>query len=209
MSPYWRGQNEERSSDRKTAEKRQTGAWELWKALPRARPYLAPYRRTLICTLLVLTVLVAIFGLAEPWPLAVILNQVLHNEKPTGIIETVFGPNPEVGVVLIVDGAACASSSSSLATRFTVLTHYLGAKMEQNMVLDLRSDLFVHVQRLSLTFHDERQTGALMSQINIQAAVCWEHRHGHSTDRGGDRDAGWNAGNRRTHRLAARLAVAD
>ena len=39
------------------------------------------------------------------------------------------------------------------------------------MVLDLRSDLFDHVQRLSLTFHDRRQTGALMSQINLQAAA--------------------------------------
>ena len=38
------------------------------------------------------------------------------------------------------------------------------------MVLDLRSDLFEHVQRLSLTFHDQRETGALMSQINMQAA---------------------------------------
>ena len=54
---------------------------------------------------------------------------------------------------------------------FTVLNHYLGAKTEQNMVLDLRSDLFNHVQRLSLTFHDQRQTGALMSQINTQAAA--------------------------------------
>ncbi len=53
---------------------------------------------------------------------------------------------------------------------FTVLNHYLGSKTEQNMVMDLRSDLFAHVQRLSFTFHDQRQTGALMSQINIQAA---------------------------------------
>ncbi len=27
------------------------------------------------------------------------------------------------------------------------------------------------MQRLSLTFHDQRQTGALMSQINLQAAA--------------------------------------
>ena len=67
-----------------------------------------------------------------------------------------------------------------------MLNHYLGAKIEQNMVLDLRSDLFAHVQRLSLTFHDERQTGALMSQINIQAASRREHRDGHPADRRGD-----------------------
>jgi len=38
------------------------------------------------------------------------------------------------------------------------------------MVLDLRSDLFAHAQRLSLAFHDERQTGELMGRINYAAS---------------------------------------
>jgi ABC-type multidrug transport system fused ATPase/permease subunit len=38
------------------------------------------------------------------------------------------------------------------------------------MVLDLRSDLVAHCQRLSLTFHDSNYTGQLMSRINLQAA---------------------------------------
>jgi ATP-binding cassette subfamily B protein len=152
-----------------TAGESKNGAWELWRALPRMRPYLAPYRKTLIF-LLGLTTLGALFGLAEPWPLAVILNQVLHQEHPTGIFRTIFGSNPSVWVVLV----------SMVIARFliivagngvTVWNHFHGGRMEQNMVLDLRSDLFAHVQRLSLTFHDRRQTGALMSQINIQAAA--------------------------------------
>src|SRR6185295_10086151 len=57
-------------------EEEKAGAWDLWKVLPRVRPYLAPYRRTLIVVML-LTVAAAILGLAEPWPLAVILNEVL------------------------------------------------------------------------------------------------------------------------------------
>jgi ABC-type multidrug transport system fused ATPase/permease subunit len=39
------------------------------------------------------------------------------------------------------------------------------------MVLGLRSKLFAHCEKLSLTFHDERQTGMLMSLINLQAAA--------------------------------------
>ncbi|MBS1879732.1 MAG: ABC transporter ATP-binding protein [Actinobacteria bacterium] len=144
-------------------------AWELWKALPRVGPYLRPYRRRLILVIL-LTVAGALFGLAEPWPLAVILNDVLHQTEPTGIVRTIFGPDPTVWVVLV----------SMVTLRFllivcgngvTVLNHFLGAKTEQNMVLDLRSDLFAHAQRLSFTFHDRRQTGALMSQINLQASA--------------------------------------
>jgi ATP-binding cassette subfamily B protein/subfamily B ATP-binding cassette protein MsbA len=145
------------------------GAFELWKALPRARAYLAPYRRTLIWVT-VLTVLIAVLGLAEPWPLAVILNQVLHEQKPTGIVGAVYGAHPEQAVVLL-SMLIGRFAIVVIGNGFTVLSHYLGAKTEQNMVLDLRSDLFDHVQRLSLTFHDERQTGALMGQINNQAAA--------------------------------------
>lgn len=157
-----------RRRSRSVNEKR-TSAWELWRALPRAKPYLAPYRRTLIAVT-VLTAFVALFGLAEPWPLAVILNQALHDENATGILAAIYGTSPTVWVVL-VSMLVLRFLIVVVGNGFTVLTHYLGAKTEQNMVLDLRSDLFDHVQRLSLTFHDERQTGALMSQINIQAAA--------------------------------------
>jgi ATP-binding cassette, subfamily B, bacterial len=154
---------------RTSQEGTRTNAWELWRALPRAKPYLAPYRRTLI-VVTALTALAALFGLAEPWPLAVILNQALHNEDATGLLASIYGVSPDIWVVL-VSMLVLRFFIVVVGNVFTVLNHYLGAKTEQNMVLDLRSDLFDHVQRLSLTFHDERQTGALMSQINIQAAA--------------------------------------
>jgi ATP-binding cassette subfamily B protein len=170
MSP-WMGPIPMRSRrrPRKTAKQERQGAWDLWKALPRAKPYLAPYRRTLIF-LTFATALAAIFGLAEPWPLAVILNQVLNQENAGGFITAIFGEHPE-RIVLLLSMLLLRFLVVVLGNGFTVLNHYLGAKTEQNMVLDLRSDLFNHVQRLSLTFHDQRQTGALMSQINNQAAA--------------------------------------
>ena len=145
------------------------GAWALWRALPRTKPYLRPYRRTLIAVL-ALTILAALFGLAEPWPLAIILTDVLQQQQTSGFVEVVFGPEPTVWVILVTMVLA-RFLITAVGNGFTVLNHYLGSKMEQNMVLDLRSDLFAHAQRLSLTFHDERQTGALMSQINTQASA--------------------------------------
>ncbi len=169
MSP-WMGPIPMRSRRRmrKATEDRQ-GPWDLWKALPKAKPYLAPYRRTLIF-LTIATVFAALLGLGEPWPLAVILNQVLNQENPGGFIETIFGEDPDA-IVLLLSMLLLRFLIVVFGNGFTVLNHYLGAKTEQNMVLDLRSDLFNHVQRLSLTFHDQRQTGALMSQINNQAAA--------------------------------------
>jgi ABC-type multidrug transport system fused ATPase/permease subunit len=150
-------------------EEEKAGAWDLWKVLPRVRPYLTPYRRTLVVVML-LTVAAAILGLAEPWPLAVILNEVLKEAQPTGIVRTIFGPDPTVWVVLVAMVTA-RFLIIVVGNAATVWNHFLGAKMEQNMVLDLRSHLFQHAQRLSFTFHDRRQTGALMSQINLQAAA--------------------------------------
>jgi ATP-binding cassette, subfamily B, bacterial len=143
-------------------------AWELWKSLPRVLPYLRPYRKFLI-GVMCLTVVTATLGLAEPWPLAVILNQVLSEQNPSGPIEWLFGSDPTTWVVLVTMVLA-RFFIIAFGNAFTVLNHFLGSKTEQNMVMDLRSDLFAHVQRLSFTFHDQRQTGALMSQINIQAA---------------------------------------
>jgi ATP-binding cassette, subfamily B, bacterial len=152
-----------------SAETSKPGAWDLWKALPRTRPYLRPYRRLLV-GVMALTVVTALLGLAEPWPLAIILNEVLGQEEPSGFLRTIFGDDPTIWIVL-VSMVVLRFLIIAVGNGFTVLSHYLGSTLEQNMVLDLRSDLFAHAQRLSLTFHDQRQTGALMSQINLQAAA--------------------------------------
>jgi ATP-binding cassette, subfamily B, bacterial len=156
-------------SRRQRRKRDKAGAWELWKSLPRVRPYLRPYRRLLI-GVMSLTLVTAILGLAEPWPLAVILNQVLTEQDPSGIVEFLFGSDPTTWVVL-VSMVTARFLIIAVGNGLTVLSHYFGSKGEQNMVMDLRSDLFAHVQRLSFTFHDQRQTGALMSQINVQAAA--------------------------------------
>jgi ATP-binding cassette, subfamily B, bacterial len=150
-------------------EPEKAGAWTLWKALPRTAPYLKPYRKAL-WAVLALTIFTAIFGLAEPWPLAIILTEVLGDTEPTGVIRFLFGSDPTTWVVL-VSMVLARFLIIAIGNAFTVWNHYLSSKIEQNMVLDLRSDLFAHVQRLSLTFHDDRQTGMLMSQINNQAAA--------------------------------------
>jgi ATP-binding cassette subfamily B protein len=153
---------------RKRDKEEKSGPWELWKSLPRVKPYLRPYRKYLIWVLM-LTLATVVLGLAEPWPLAVILNQVLTDSNPTGVTRAIFGSDPTAWVV-IVTMVTARFLIIVVGNATTVLSNFFGAKTEQNMVMDLRSDLFAHVQRLSFTFHDERHTGALMSQINIQAA---------------------------------------
>jgi ATP-binding cassette, subfamily B, bacterial len=118
---------------------------------------------------MVAMVLAAAFSLAEPWPIAIAINSVLGNHSVPGFLTWLLGDNPGVATVLIVLVIA-RFAIVAIGNGFTVLRNYLDARVDQYMVLDLRSDLFEHVERLSLTFHDRRKTGQLMSQINNQAA---------------------------------------
>ena len=57
-----------------------------------------------------------------------------------------------------------------LSGGMTVWNEYLSTNVDQRMVLDLRSDMFEHAQKLSLKFHDAESKGILMYRINQQAS---------------------------------------
>ncbi len=137
-------------------------AWELWRVLPSALPYLKPYRR-LGGLSIGMTVFTALVSLAQPWPLALMLDTVAGERTARFGID-----NPYTLLFLaVVAGFLITVVVHSL----NVGNSFVDSKLEQNMILDLRSDLFAHCQRLSLTFHDGRRTGELMSRINTQAAA--------------------------------------
>lgn len=137
-----------------------------WKLLPRALPYLRPYRLPAALSLLV-TVLTAAAALAEPWPLAFIVDTVLAQRPAPDWITSLVGD----GVGMLILFAVLASLAlTALSGALLVLNDYLLTTVDQRMVLDFRSDMFRHVQRLSLTFHDDNRTGLMMYRINDQAS---------------------------------------
>jgi ATP-binding cassette subfamily B protein len=140
---------------------------ELWSYLPRIRPYLRPYRKLLGCVI-ALTALTAAVALAEPWPLAMVVDSVLGNHPPLGIVEDLVGTDK---TALLIFAVGLNFGLTALGNGLTVLANYVGAKAEQSMILDFRSDLFRHVQQLSMSFHDQRRTGELMARINYEAAA--------------------------------------
>jgi ABC-type multidrug transport system fused ATPase/permease subunit len=112
----------------------------------------------------------AVIALAEPWPLAVIIDSVLTEPQkpPAGFLSSIFGEHPDPKVLLaftVLAGFMIVVIGHGLE----VVNNYVSAKLEQNMILDLRAKLFDSAQRQSQSFHDERYTGQLMSLINMQA----------------------------------------
>jgi len=68
-------------------------------------------------------------------------------------------------ILAVVSGVLVTGIEHGLA----VVDDYVNTKLDQGMVLDLRSQMMRHAQRLSLAYHDTKKTGQLMYQINNQA----------------------------------------
>src|SRR5215218_8885213 len=141
-------------------------AWHFFKDLPRVWPYLRPYRLLAIAGLL-LTGLGVIIGLIAPWPLAIIIDTVLQDKPLPALLGGVLGGLDQT--TLLVIAVVSGFVITALASSFSVIETYVGTKLQQQMTLEFRSDLFQHVQRLSLGYHDRSLTGSLIYNINSQA----------------------------------------
>lgn len=138
------------------------------KSLRRVLHYLRPHWKLAVFSVC-LMLLGAGVNILLPWPLKFLVDNVLNGEALPPTLAWFFGPLGQdrgaLLVVVVVTGFLLALVHSAL----TVLDNYANTKIDQSMVLDFRSDLFQHAQRLSLTFHDQKRSGMLIYAINAQA----------------------------------------
>jgi len=112
-----------------------------------ARPYRAD-----ISVFLVTVVLAAGIGVATPVLAGHVVNAI-----------TGGGPDAASAVVriaLLIGGLAVADAFLSLAQR------WYSARIGEGIILDLRTRVYDHVQRMPLQFFTRTQTGALVSRLN-------------------------------------------
>jgi ATP-binding cassette, subfamily B, bacterial len=138
----------------------------LRENLSRARPYLAPYKM-LMGSAAGLVLASTVAALAAPWPMALLVDSVLVNE-PLPSYATGFLPDDRNDLiwVAVILGLVVTLVTGAL----NVVSNYVLTKLDQKVVLDFRSDVFRHVQRLSMDFHDNRRTGEFMSNVNNRAS---------------------------------------
>ncbi|NTU48344.1 MAG: ABC transporter ATP-binding protein [Syntrophobacteraceae bacterium] len=121
--------------------------------------YLWPYRFPFLGAL-GQVLLISLFEILKPWPLKIVIDHVLTSKPvPWKFAESFAGDT-----VLFL---ACVSLVFIylLLGGLTLLNNYTTIKIGQRMVNDLRSDLYNHLQRLSLAFHSRRQVGDLMYRV--------------------------------------------
>jgi ATP-binding cassette subfamily B protein len=136
--------------------------------VPRVLRYLVPYWRLAVASV-VLSIGSSLVALLLPWPLKILVDNILGNQPPPAPLDRILGPlsadRSSFLIIAVLAGVALALLENGL----TVLLNYVGTKLHQLMVLDFRSDLFQHAQRLSLAFHDQRRAGQLIYAINFFA----------------------------------------
>jgi ATP-binding cassette subfamily B protein len=142
--------------------------WGFFRDFPRLLPYLRP-RRRLAASSLGLVAISSLMALLAPWPLAILIDTVLGNEPLPSLLAPLAGLDPYALLALAVGGGLLVTG---LQHGLAVVDDYVNTRLDQGMVLDLRSDMFRHAQRLSLAFHDSKRTGGLMNQINYQASAA-------------------------------------
>jgi subfamily B ATP-binding cassette protein MsbA len=133
--------------------------------LPHLLPLLRPFRRQICLAGLAIT-LDAILTALRPWPLKVVVDLVLSQRATRVPFIGAWLHHASFGKMTILYGACSATLMIALSTG--LLTYYYTNVMGdigQRFVYALRSNLFAHMQRLSLRFHDRQRTGDLTTRL--------------------------------------------
>src|SRR5664280_1184978 len=130
------------------------------------RDLVRPYRGTLLIILLAMMVETAM-SLAGPWPLKIIIDNVIGSHKLPHWLDQAVRPMLEGGGKLKV-AALAALATVIIALLGALASHidnYYTESVGQWVANDLRLRTYHHLQRLSLAYYDTHQTGTLLSTI--------------------------------------------
>ncbi|MFG0252596.1 MAG: ABC transporter transmembrane domain-containing protein, partial [Phycisphaerales bacterium JB038] len=115
------------------------------------------------------TVTLSLLALLAPWPLKILFDSVLSTHPLPGPLQPLLGPVADDAVMLTVVVVLGGFGLTVVGNGLKVFGSYVETRLSQGMVLDLRSDLFKHAQRLPLAYHDRKKSGTLIYAINFQA----------------------------------------
>ena len=139
------------------------------QTLGRVLTYLRRYTRLAILSVAVTLMAVGV-GLLLPWPVKIVIDNVLGSHPIPDVLAPWLAGADRVS--LLAAAVTAGLSFALLSNVLAVATSYLKTRLEQAIILDFRSDLFHHAERLSVAFRDQVSTGRLIYAINFEAAAA-------------------------------------
>uniref|UniRef100_A0A7C3RMD8 ABC transporter ATP-binding protein n=1 Tax=Dictyoglomus thermophilum TaxID=14 RepID=A0A7C3RMD8_DICTH len=116
--------------------------------LKRLFKYLKPYKREVFIVLFFIFV-VMVVDLLNPYFIKFAIDRFIKDKDSNGLIL--------VGILMIVLNLISMISAKKRTQRMSKITH--------GILLNIRQDLYNHIQQLSFTFFDERPVGKILSRI--------------------------------------------
>jgi ABC-type multidrug transport system fused ATPase/permease subunit len=127
--------------------------------------YLRPYWKLALVSIFLLVIATLVMPLA-PWPFAYLIDCVLRPEPEReplpallAPVATWLGGTSVALIVLLVVGGLCITVLQHV---LGIIENYVNTHLELKMALDFRTEVFRHLQRLSLAFHEGRRSGMTM-----------------------------------------------
>ncbi len=130
-------------------------------------PYLRAHRWQ-VAWALAQVFLITGFELLKPWPLQIVIDYVLGDKTPAAggpIGDLLSLPKPLLLVIACIGIIVVNLGAGTL----TLWHNYTTIRVGQNMVNDLRGDLYAHLQRLSLAYHSRQRVGDLLYRITADS----------------------------------------
>ena len=128
--------------------------------------YALPYWRGWVL-IVVVTILSSAFALLKPWPLQMLVDNVLGNQPVGGLAALVTErlPGAETPRGLLAWVVAAGLVVFAVNSLIDVVLTFAWIRVGQRMVYDLAGDLFARIQRRSLLFHARSSVGDSMSRV--------------------------------------------
>ena len=130
------------------------------------RSLVRPYRGTLFVILIAMLVQTAM-SVAGPWPLKIILDNVVGSHKLSPWLDSLLKPILSGGSKMQIAAAAAIAAVviAVVGAIASYVANYYTTSVGQWVANDLRIRTYHHLQQLSLSYYDSHQTGTLLSTI--------------------------------------------
>jgi len=127
---------------------------------------------TALTLALVAVIGATVAGVLEPWPIKVVVDNILEAKPLTGavgrFVTAAFGPGPHAMLNFAIAAVAAVAVLGAFSAYFE---KYLTTSVSQWVGHDLRRTLYHHIQRLSLADHDKAKSGDMITRVTSDIEV--------------------------------------
>ena len=111
--------------------------------LLRVLPYVRPYWRLGVYSIW-LTIGAALFGLLSPWPLKILVDNVIGQAPLPAAVSDALGGLGSHRFLLLALTVVAGLGIAIIGGAVHVMNSYVNTKLEQRIIADFRGDLFRH-----------------------------------------------------------------